>query len=264
MLKKYLKQEIRTQGKTMLMIYSVLALATILMLIFFLIQKTAVNPFFEGIYYIACGVYALTVTVSAVVSFIYLCYHFYQTMYSQQGYLTHTLPLKTTDILHVKILVSCGFLLLTAALCLLSFAGLGALQDGLSIGELLEAFMQALSELGKEMGVSAAVVLLLIIGMAVAGCVSSLLLFFAGSSVGQLFHRSKGVCGIAAGIGIYYLSEIVSAVVIVAIFYFVYTGMPEVMNFSWFFGGTILLLLFWSAVYYTVCRRILLKHLNLE
>ncbi len=264
MVTKYMKHEIKTQGKMMAIIYSVLAMTTMLTLVLFWLQKFSQHPFFEGIYYIVCGIYGISVIVSAVVSFIYLCYHFYHTMYSQQGYLTHTLPLKTTDILHVKILVSCGFLFLTVVFCVLSFAALGALNEGLSAGELVNVVMQVLSEAGEELGVSSAAAMLLILLIVIAGCTSSLLMFFAGSSVGQLFPHSKGVWGIAAGIGIYYISEVISAGIAVAVFCLAYINMPEKMKFAWFAAGMIIMLLFWTVVYYIVCRKILLKHLNLE
>ena len=175
-------------------------------------------------------------------------------MYSEQGYLTHTLPVKTTHILHVKIVVSFAYLFLTAVLCLLSFCSIGIVIDGTSIGQIMDVIKIAVAD---------AVFLLFFAVMAVFGCLNALLLFFAGSSIGQLFHRSKGACGIAAGIGLYYMSQIVSLIA-VAVGFFVYTSVADAHEAVWAMGGTCLLALFWTAVYYTICRVIVQKHLNLE
>lgn len=57
--------------------------------------------------------------------FIYIGVHFYKTMYSEEGYLTHTLPVKSYQILLSKILVNGFWYTLVVLLMLFSFGCLG-------------------------------------------------------------------------------------------------------------------------------------------
>lgn len=106
MLRKLWKQEAKASGRTIVGMYGVLAAATIFLILLFLASKLVGEGVMNVIFAIGCSIYALTVITVAVTNFIFLCVRFYQTMYSHQGYLTHTLPVKSTQILHIKLAVS--------------------------------------------------------------------------------------------------------------------------------------------------------------
>ena len=263
MLGKFIRQEIRAQGKVMLLILGAMAAAEIFMMILMLFERHVTGKIIGSIYAAGCGIYVLTITLSAVIVFVYLCYRFHQSMYSQQGYLTHTLPLKTTQILHVKIFVSSVSLLVIAGFSLASFLGIGIVSDMLYMNRAAALFTEAF-QLIDEWGISALELVLGVMLLAVAGCVSSLLVFFAGSSIGQLFHRSKGAWGIAAGIVLAYISEIVTVLLFVWIFFAFGAKLNDMVMPWWFMGGITLVMFLWSAVYYLICRTIVLGHLNLD
>lgn len=270
MLGKLFRQEIRAQGKGISGMYGVLAIATVFMALIFFIERVAAGRMFQ-IDLIACCIYGMTVVVIIVASFIYLCFHFYQSMYSGQGYLTHTLPVKTSWILNVKVAVSFGFLFLTGILSILSFVLLGIAKNRIQIGELVAVFWQGLHTASGELGVPEALILVFLLFMLACGCLNALLMFFAGSSIGQLSHRSKGACGIAAGVGLYYISQIVTLVLVVLCgwLYTVGVGPRYVQGVDarivvWVMVGASLLALCWAAVYYMICRIVVQRHLNLE
>lgn len=271
MLGKLVKQEAKSQGKTILGMYGALAGASLLVIVLFWISKAAGGPM-ETIFMFGCGVYAMTVIVVFIVNFVYLCFHFYQSMYSQQGYLTHTLPVKTTQILHVKIFVSFVYLFLTGVFAVLSFFLIGFVVDGVTLGlsagasvsvisDSLEMFLQQVS---VEFDMPAAVFLLFVLAVMMLGCLDALLLFFAGSSIGQLAHRSKGACGIAAGIGLYYFSQIVSVILLMIGAFALFADARDTQAAPWAMGGSCLMLAGWAVVYYMISRIIVQKHLNLE
>lgn len=263
MLGKLFRYEAKTQGKVIAGMYGALTAATVLIIFVCCLSKAIHARVFGSIFMISCALYAMTVLVVVIVNFIYLCFRFYQSMYSGQGYLTHTLPVKTTYILHVKIAVSFGYLFLTAILCLVSFFMIGMVMEGISVVQIIDVIKTAVAQTSAQLHVPGAVFVLFFVVMAVLGCLNALLLFFAGSSIGQLFHRSKGAWGIAAGIGLYYMSQIVSLIA-VAVGFLLYTSIPGVATSVWALGGGCLLAVFWSVVYYTICRVIVQKHLNLE
>lgn len=263
MLKKLFRQEIKVQGKTVTGMYGVLAAATLLLIGLFYIGKIAGQGVYENVFVIGCMLYVITMIVVAVGIFIYLCYHFYKSMYSEQGYLTHTLPVKTAHILNAKIAVSFGFLFITVILCILSFCIIGMTIEGMPIKELIDLIGKVIADSSQTMHISGFACCMMILVSMIFGSLDALLLFFAGSSIGQLFHRSKGACGIAAGIGLYYVSQILS---IVAIFlgYLLYEALPAVRNMTFVMVGACMVALIWTVIYYMICKVIVEKHLNLE
>lgn len=263
MLEKLWKQEVKTQGRTVCGMYGVLGIATVLLIALHLIGRFADVRLLETIFMISCSIYAITVIVVVVVNFVYLCFQFYRSMYSEQGYLTHTLPVKTTQILNVKVAVSFGYLFLTGILSILSFGMVGMAVDGIQIGTLFDRIGSAVHETAKILEIPEAVFVLFVLLMFILGCLNALLMFFAGSSIGQLFHRSKGAYGIAAGIALYYCSQIVS-LLLVLLGYFVYVQLSVKREVIWAMAGGCLLAFGWTVVYYMICRVIVQKHLNLE
>ena len=263
MLGKLLKQEAKTQGKTVLGMYGVLIAATLLVIILFLISRAVKGPM-ESIFIFGCGVYGITVIVVFVVNFVYLCFHFYQSMYSGQGYLTHTLPVKTTQILHVKIIVSFVYLFLTGIFAVASFFIIGMVVDGSSIHTMFRAIQKMVQNISATMGIPGATYVLFLLATMILGCLNALLLFFAGSSIGQLAHRSKGAYGIAAGIGLYYLSQIITVILIMLAAFVLFPDVQETHIAPLAMGGTCLSLSGWAVIYYMISRVIVQKHLNLE
>lgn len=265
MLGKLWKQELKTQGKPVSVMYGVLAAATIFTIVMYFICRFAGEKPFGTVFVAVCGIYGLTIIVTFVVNFIYLCFHFYQSMYSAQGYLTHTLPVKSTQILHVKIAVSFGYLFLTGICCVVSFLVIGLAVEGIGIGALAGVIGKAIRDTSEELGIPGGLFVLFFLLLFIFGFLNSLLLFFAGSSIGQLSHRSKGAYGIAASIGLYYASQIVSMIVIFlgCLLYTKLFGSFSSVSFL-AIGGATLLLFCWAAVYYFICRVIVQKHLNLE
>lgn len=260
MLGKLLKHEFMTQGKSLSVLYGVLAAAVGFMILAHWIGRSAIP---EPVYLTLCVLCTISIIIAFVTCFIYLCFHFYQSMYSEQGYLTHTLPLKTGQILNVKVAVSCGHLLLAEILTTLSFAVITAPKDRIQLGALADIVWQAIHTMAHETKIPVAALIFFFLFFMILGTLDSLLLFFAGSSIGQLSHRSKGAYGIAASIGLYYATQIAS-LVLVFIGYLLHERLFQHMEPIWIVAGSGALVSCWAIVHYMICRVIVQKHLNLE
>lgn len=263
MLGKLFKQEAKTQGKTVWGMYGVLITTTLLVIALFLISRAGKRPM-QGIFLFGSTVYGITVIVVFVVNFVYLCFHFYQSMYSAQGYLTHTLPVKTTQILHVKIIVSFMYLFLTGIISIFSFFLIGMVVDGTSISTMFSLLQKVVQDTAAAMGISGTMYVLFLLVALILGCLNALLLFFAGSSIGQLAHRSKGAYGIAAGIGLYYFSQMITVILLLLGAFVLFPNMPEKQIAPLTMAGSCLSLSAWAVIYYMISRVIVQKHLNLE
>lgn len=90
----------------MFIIYGVMAFVTILGCIAMYGDSDPAgteNQLQEIFFTAAMVFYVLGVFALFVVSYVYMCVHFYKTMYSDQGYLTHTLPVGQMSIFYIKI-----------------------------------------------------------------------------------------------------------------------------------------------------------------
>ncbi len=122
MLGKLFKYEFKNTAKVMLTIYGVLLFTTILASVSFF-STTLVEdnetllPLLSLLTAAVTTLYIFSVFALFTVSYVYLCIHFYKTMYSEQGYLTHTLPVKPITLFNVKLATS--FLWLVTSLALL-------------------------------------------------------------------------------------------------------------------------------------------------
>ena len=128
MLGKLFKYEFKNTSKIMFVIYGVMLFVTILGCIAMYGNSNPAgteNKLQEIFFTAAMVFYVLGVFALFVVSYVYMCVHFYKTMYSDQGYLTHTLPVNQMSIFHVKLLVSLCWLLLSLIILFLSIFALG-------------------------------------------------------------------------------------------------------------------------------------------
>lgn len=274
MLKKLFRHEFRSKGGVLLLFCEIMMIATVLMCIASLINKYAANAVSRIIYGIVGGCFFATIVILVVTWFIYLCVHFYRTMYSAQGYLTHTLPVKSSSVLNVKIIVSEIQLVIVVAAVLIFIVIAGIVNDGIAIGELTQSVGALMQSIYEGTGIPGPIFAAFVVVIALIGWLDGLLLFFAGSSIGQLFHRSKGAWGIAASIGLYYVSQIITVIMIACVGGFMFvsntevyvnsSGGPTAMVVYPVMGGIIAMLAFWAVVYYIISRVIVSKHLNLE
>ena len=162
-------------------------------------------------------------------------------------------------------LLAFAYMCLTGILSIASFVTIAIVVDGQSFASFFQVLVKAFCDTAQELGVSSVWFALFFLLLFFLGFLNALLLFFAGSSIGQLSHRSKGAFGIAATVGLYYASQIVSLIgfFIGSLIYAEKFG--TVHNPApWAMGAGSLLLIFWVAVYYMICRIIVQKHLNLE
>ena len=142
----------------------------------------------------------LAVIALAVVTLVVIVYRFYRSMLSQEGYLTHSLPVSIHGLLCSKLIAAAAWFLLTGA-CIY-----GCL---FAVAFRAEVWAQVLSELralalrlSAAYGIGAAelaAVLLEFLLLLLLGTLSSCLLFFASLAAGHTLSRHK----LLASLGIF-------------------------------------------------------------
>lgn len=276
MLGKLFKYEFKNTSKIMLTIYAVLIAVTALgmgVMSFDAFQQNN-NPVVSIITCLYLLVYVLSIFALLIVTYVYLSIHFYKTMYSTQGYLTHTLPVKPVSTLHVKLLTALVWMLLSMFIMFLSVMGLVFATAGPDIFKELRSYN--FSELNDALVYNFGLNIVELFFAALIGVISSCLIFllmvYLSCSIGQLFNQHKVAASIVAGIVLYFLQQMISSAIMLIqlvnsslITTSVLESDSAIANYysSSLWSGIIMNLAF-VAIYYIACRIILKKHINLE
>lgn len=153
---------------------------------------------------------------------IYLGVHFYKTMYTDEGYLTHTLPVTKHKLLVSKILVSGLWYLIVMIGIEISVIVLIASLFGVVIPdyswsdiwrEIAENWDLVKEALRTELGVDIVRWLVVLVIVTIAGPFCSIITLFGAISLGQLFTKHRVLMAIVSYIGIMVLNMIISSVI---------------------------------------------------
>ena len=154
---------------------------------------------------------------------VYLAVHFYKTVYTDEGYLTHTLPVTKHQLLFSKILVGGLWTMIIYAMVYLSVILLGAsligaiLPDGYTFARFWSESGELIAELRMEMerqfGLNFVIYTLFILLSLLIGPFIAMATVYGAISLGQLFTRHRVLMAIVSYIGIGILNGILGAVV---------------------------------------------------
>lgn len=152
---------------------------------------------------------------------IYVGVHFYRTMYTDEGYLTHTLPVTKGQILFSKVLVSGLWMLFMVLAEYLSFCVLGmtvasTIFPERSLLQLWSEFSYGMWEFFTDMGTVLefeAFRMLVSFGIAsLVGPFTTVIILFGAVSIGQLASRYRFFMGVLCYIGIMVANSMISGI----------------------------------------------------
>ncbi len=219
----------------------------------------------------------IAIAASAFVTLLLICMHFYKSFLSDEGYLTFTLPVSTSNLLWSKLLTGIFWTLINAVVLfvtLLIFAVFGTSSTGIVNMDVLQGiqmvFTQFLPEVAQYVSIPLVIIECVVIGLL---ALSSQLLeiYFAIIIGGQVAKKHR----ILAAIGMYLLINMG-----VGIISSVYTSLMALGEGAWaitldtareagefflrVFGWYGLLFAGLSVLFFFVSRSILKKNLNLQ
>lgn len=190
--------------------------------------KYSGEPFFEIMQVMGILVYVIALVGTVFGMMIYLAVHFYKTMYSDEGYLTHTLPVTPLQLLNSKLLVSGLWYLITSIVIILSVAGvilsvvdlIARANINVGIWELLfrnwNDFVQVLKEAIELFGLSS---MLQTLVMGPISAFFTIMTLFGAITLGQL-SKYKVMMSILWYFAIAFVDWIINTVVVSPILYF--------------------------------------------
>lgn len=278
MLGKLFKYEFKNTSKLMLTIYGIFIASTLISTIGLStdVMQADIDSMplvIQLLFFAVMMLYILSMFALFLVTFVYMCIHFYKTMYSDQGYLTHTLPVKPMAIFNVKLTTAWVWMMGSMILFVLSIF---IMMLGATKGELFDIVLnspipQILEKFEQVFGMKfLSFILLMIVTMAFS-CVSYLLTVYASISIGQLFNQHKIVMAVVAGIAIYVLQQTAGSIVLLLTgnSYFntyIYEDFVTVSDiiFSTPTIASMIISVLFAIAFYVICVVIQKKHLNLD
>lgn len=223
----------------------------------------------SGIYVLLYVFFILAITVT---TYVFLAVRFHKNLFSDEGYLTHTLPVSPAKIMWSKILVSWAWIVIDAAFVVASMLML------LLFKQTFEPFQYAVSEFFSVLSGAYGtqnqifvILLILTVLVQIFGCYTMLVLF--SMCLGSLFKTHKILGAVVSFFGINIMLSIVSTIIMFAVPGWSSTGSVSVTSAAngGFIGGENSIFLFtfiWNLVlavlFFLGSRYILSRKLNLE
>ena len=280
MLKKLLKYDWKSVSGLLLILHGILLAYTLIGRIGIAFGLSKYGDTLTGsvaeAYGIVSGIYILIyvffIMAIMVVTGVYLAARFHKNLFSDEGYLTHTLPVSPAKIMWSKILVSWAWIVIDAVFVVASIMMLVLFK------QTFEPFKNVVCEffsiLAGVYGMQNQVLMILLILTVLAqffGCYTMLVLF--SMCLGSLFKTHKILGAVVSFFGINIILSIVSTIIMFAVPGWSSTGSVSVTAAAngGFIGGGNSIFLFtfvWNlalaVVFFLGSRYILSRKLNLE
>ncbi|MDE7157625.1 MAG: hypothetical protein K2O02_06705 [Lachnospiraceae bacterium] len=206
MLGKLIKHEFKATGKSFTLLFG----ATLALTIF---SKIGMHlPFDNFIWRIIVGVAAAAcvfcIFAGFIVAFVIMIYRFYNNMLRDEGYLSHTLPVKTWQHLISKLVTDLVWLLASIAVSLLSLFIIYVMEHGSSMLEGFNTFLEVVNEYPRLIayiaGFCVLLILLFFIGM---------LEIFAALALGHMFSKHRVFASVVFYFVLNYLLVTIGAII---------------------------------------------------
>lgn len=278
MLKKLIKHEwAQTWKIPALALFVTLALSAACALYFFLAPEPAPDVELNVGNLVLFLLYAFYSAFVPLLITIYLGIRFYKNLYTDEGYLMHTLPVQPQALILSKTITGVFWSYLSGIVTLVTVLPISLLAvtklayfDEAELAELTESLSQILSLFGNNIWE----LLFYFLPYMIASSLFSILLLYAAICLGQLFGKHKVLSSILCYLGLNALLSTASAMLTVpgltgvvithadeADDFFTLV-MPSIMRTTYFI--TFLSSLFLSAVCFWLCSYLMKKNLNLD
>ena len=208
MFSKLVKNEFVNRWKSILSVYAGLMIASLLMLIMTKVRTGVSSDFFDLLFGLYAAFYALLLIASAASVFLMPLVDFRNRFFKDQGYLTHTLPVKTSSLLLSRMVCDLSMLVGMAivypfSICLAA----GDFDFFSAVGDVLGRVFEAI---GFDASVGLTVFLSLLLFL--ASYLYSLWMFNCAYTIGHcMFQKGKRIMSVIIYFAIAIVSSIISS-----------------------------------------------------
>lgn len=275
MLKKLFKYDWKSFWKVPAAINAFLIIITIIGIISLVSPVWKIESEFISVLLItAVTFYYIAIFAGSIAVTVFIAIRYYKSIYSDEGYLTNTLPVTARQIILSKMFISIIWTFITGVIVMISVLSL-VFVAGISYGdfniftEIAAASNQISALLLRELGINMSFLIVFCIIYMIINTFFSAVMIFSAIALGQMFTRHK-----VAGAVIWYIVEyiIVSTVSSLLVNVPIFMTMPPfatgnislAATVKTFMIGSLLISLVLCIILYFITEYMLSKKLNLE
>lgn len=262
MLGKVLKYDLKSMGKSLFPLYAGLIIMAIALRIVSFITDNF--TFLDFIYNIMFVFFIILLVGGLFYTFFVAVIRYYKNLYSDEGYLTHTLPVGSGSLLLSKVIASLIYMIISA------FVSFVALIIVIDINEVINILRDAIEFMSMCFDISTPIIITFVVLLFVISYINYMLMVYAGISLGNMHSKNKITFSVIYTIVLYYVSQVISLILLVILF----IVNPDIMSqldkeipdpeyFIQIMTIGLGINLALSIVYYYICHN-RLKHLNLS
>lgn len=275
MLGKLIKHETRATSRIFLPLYGALLILTIFTKLvmaigapdFFSEAASNNNNVAEIILGISFTLYFVLIIGICVMTLVMIIQRFYKNLFTDEGYLMFSLPVKTWELVLSKLLVGMIWSAVCTVMIVLTFFifSLGAF----SMMELSQTIRSAYSMFYLQTGMELNLFMAELIIFILVETVASILMIYVSIAIGQLFNQHRIVAAFGAYIVITIAMQIIMSIAM-AVFAIgnlenmVLNGSEAMKTVQWLINGSTALNVVLGIGFYYVTHTIMKKRLNLE
>lgn len=269
MLGKLIKFELKATYKFVLLVHGLLLLLASIISGFLWFQGLNISGDYVSIFaysaltFLIAIIYALLLVGSFIGTPIYLGLRFYRNLFSDEGYLTHTLPVTTTQLIYSKLITG------------LIWSAFNLVIVGISILFLFSAYLVQFAGISDLMGTILSLLTFSNIGylgISLLNCIYNLLMIYACVCLGQLFHKNRRFAAVVFyGLLNLVIQGLISFVTVLGntsmnmITAYLYTGsISQALSVLNIGLSIFLMYILPSIIFYIICQFIISKKLNLQ
>lgn len=267
MLRKLLKYEFKGNGRVMLPFYGLILVLAVITKVFNGINIQEFSTLGQIAFGIVAFSYGLTMASIMLLTAFLIIQRFAKTVYGDEGYLTHTLPVKSRDIIISKTVSAIAWIALSGIVAVVSVGIIAYYPD--VFRDVKTAYGYLVEEMGSPALMQIFIMLDYMAMASVLAVISGIMMVYMSISIGQLFKK-KLMGSIAAFLGVSFISSI-------AVGFIGNSPIGDIVNElmigdpTGIISGMNMLMLFSSvyyvvkiAIYYMVTNYLMTKKLNLE
>lgn len=262
MLGKVLKYDLKSMGKSLFPLYAgLLGLALVLKFIGFIADNVSAFSFIYSIMFIF---FIVLVIGGLFYTFFVSIMRYYKNLYSDEGYLTHTLPVSTGSLLFSKVFSSFIYIILSVIISFISIIIV------LGFNDVFNVLKEGLEFFSLCFDMSVGTITLLAIFLLLLSYICYVLMVYTGISLGNMHSKNKITFSVVYTVAIYYVTQILGVLMLGIIFLInpdimsqLDQAIPDKKYFMWVIGSGIGLNIVVVLVCYFICYN-RLKHLNLS
>ncbi len=272
MLGKLIKHEWRAFSKTPLIAMIGLLIFTIYGIFTFSLEFwSSDNPIVQALMVFFVFGYVICICVISYSVIICTALRFYKNIYTDEGYLMHTLPVSQASLILSKTIVSFVWILISViaiafSMICLSVGILLVSNVGFSFGDILQYMFRTMNEmftdpeLIRALGMTSGTFMILVFLLMISGIINSILMIYASVSIGQLFHKHRVLGAFVSYIGIYSILQFAGTLISIPLLSTYDSAAIALPTLLLTLVGTIVL----SVVFFFLTEWIMRKKLNLE